>query len=37
MSAWEAFFTLGGYNLLSIGLGLLAWALPIMALWIKKR
>ena len=37
MTAVKAFFTLGGNNLLSIGLGLLAWALPVAALCIKKH
>ena len=37
MTAAEAFFTLGGNNHLSIGLGLLAWALPVAALCIKKH
>lgn len=37
MTVLESFFTLGGNNLLSIGLGLLAWALPIVYLFIRKR
>ena len=37
MTAFEAFFTLGGNNLLSIGLGLVSWVLPLLYLCIKKR
>ena len=37
MTAFETFFTLGGNNLLSIGLGLVSWVLPLLYLCIKKR
>ena len=37
MTAFESFITLGGYNLLSIGLGLVSWVLPLLYLCIKKR
>lgn len=37
MTAFESFFALGGNNLLSIGLGLVSWILPLLYLCIKKR
>ena len=37
MTALEIFYTLIGNNLLSIGLGLVSWILPIVCLFIKKR
>ena len=37
MTAFEAFFTLGGNNLLSIGLGLVSWIMPLLYLCIRKR
>ena len=37
MNVFQAFATLGGCNLLSIGLGLLSWGLPIVYLCIKKH
>ena len=37
MTVFEAFFSLGGNNLLSIGLGLVSWILPLLYLCIKKR
>ena len=37
MNVFQSFISLGGYNLLSIGLGLLSWGLPIVYLCIKNR
>ena len=37
MNVFESFFTLGGNNLLSIGLGVASWVLPLLYLCIKKR
>ena len=37
MTALETFYTLIDNNLLSIGLGLVSWILPIIYLFIKRR
>ena len=37
MTALEIFYTLIGNNLLSIGLGLVSWALPLIYLFVRKR